>query len=171
MKQMNASKTKRTQGWKIIFPLLAIFLCLSCNKDDDEPAAPTIPTIPNFVKMTIGGTQYTFDHFVVETQTVTEPDFSYVDLKVIGTMANDDTKEIIFNLEQDVTGSETIYYFYFRDNEVEYEYDAEVPNPAFATNVDINANRRIIGTFSGTLSNFDNTANVAVQNGSFDVTY
>lgn len=170
MKQMNASKTKRTaKGWKVIFPLLAFFLCLSCNKDDDdEQQTPVIPPVQSFLKVTIEGTEYTFNHFVVETQTVVEPDYTYVDLHVTASIEGDETKSIEFNLEQDVPGTETIYFFYLMSDG---EFDTDHTGAAFNTNVTTNSNRRIIGTCSGSLANVDNTDTIAIANGSFDISY
>lgn len=157
-------------GRQILLPALVFFLLLSCSKDDDsEPGIIPVPVPPaatSFLKATIGGTQYTFDKFVVETQTVVEPDYTYVDLKVTASIVDDPTKEIIFNLEQDVPGNETVYYFYIKDNEIEYDQGT-----AFSTNVTLNADKRIIGTFSGTLGNFDDSQSIELQNGSFDISY
>lgn len=153
---------------KIIFPFIALLLLLSCSKDDDStPDITPIPTVPSFLKVTIGGTPYKFDKFVVETQTVVEPDYTYVDLTVTASMRNDETKEITFSLEKDVPGAETIYYFYlFNGSEYDTDHDG-----AFNTNVTINSNKRIIGTFSGTLGNFNGLETIELQNGSFDISY
>lgn len=171
MEHNSITNQKRSiRNWKMIIPLLTLFLCLSCNKDDDSDGeVPTIPTIPSFVKVKIGETQYTFNQFVVETQTVVEPDYSYVDLMVTGKIAGDDSKEMIMSLEQDATGTDVIYYFYVRDGEIEYNTDTTLE--MFPTNVEINANKRIIGTFSGPLKNFDETQTIQLQNGTFDITY
>ncbi len=156
-------------GRQILLPALVFFLLLSCSKDDDSDPGiipVPIPAVPSFLKVTIDGTQYTFDRFVVEQHTVVEPDHSYVDLKVTATIVADPTKQIIFNLEQNVPGTETVYYFYINNNEVEYDV-----NTTFSTNVTVNANKRIIGTFSGSLDNFDASQTIELQSGSFDISY
>ena len=168
MKAVHATTLqKANQGWKFIFPLLALFLCLSCNKDDDEAPAPTPPPT-SFLKVTIDGTEYNFNRFVVETETVVEPDYTYVDLHVIATIDGDDSKQIDFNLEQDVAGSETIYYFALTNGDEYFETD--LPNAAFPTNVTVNANKHLVGTLSGTLVNAT-PETTTITNGSFDITY
>ena len=172
MKLIHEKTRTKTMAFskKIIFPFIALLLLLSCSKDDDAaPEVTPIPTVPSFLKVTIGGTPYKFDKFVVETQTVVEPDYTYVDLTITASIRNDETRQIIFNLEKEVPGPATIYYFYLLDNAgSEYDTDHE---SAFSTYVTVNSNKRIIGTFSGTLGNFNGLETVELQNGSFDISY
>lgn len=167
MKQMITRKTKSTQGWKMIFPLLTLFLCLSCNKDDDDEVVNTV--VPSFVKATIDGTQYTFNRIRVETNTVIEPDYTYVDLHVIANIEGDDTKQLEFSLEQNVAGTETIYFFYLMN--ADGEFDTDHTGAAFNTNVTTSTEHRITGTCSGILANVDNTNTITITDGSFDINY
>lgn len=170
MKQIQESMPKKLTAFakKLLVPAVFLLL-LSCSKDDDKaPEVTPIPTVPSFLKATINGTSYNFNSFVVETQTVVEPDYTYVDLHVIAKIQGDETKRIEFNLEQDVAGSETIYFFYLFDS---LEYDTDHTGAAFNTLVTVNSNKRIIGTFSGTLADVDNSTTVEITNGSFDITY
>ncbi|MFT3793174.1 hypothetical protein [Flavobacterium sp.] len=157
-----------TLSKKLVLPVLAFFLLLSCSKDDDKaPEITPIPTVPSFLKVTIGGTVYNFNKFTVQETTVVEPDYTYVDMTVTATIVGDDTKEFTFSLEKNVPGPETIYYFYYYNGtEFDTDHDGE-----FNANVTVNAGNRIIGTFSGTLGNFDGGETIQLQNGSFDITY
>lgn len=160
-------------GRQMLLPALVFLLLLSCSKDDDsEPGIVPVPVPPpastNFLKATIGGTEYNFDRIIVDTETVIDGSESYVDLNVTATINDDPTKEIIFNLEQDVPGTETIYYLYLQNNGTEYDTDHDA---IFNTNVTTNANKRIIGTFSGTLGNFDGGETIEIQSASFDISY
>lgn len=155
---------------KILFPIVAALLFFSCSSDEDQPYVPVLPPAGNnFLKATINGTEFTFDSFVVETMTVTDPDYSYVDLHVTATINTDDSKTIEFNLEQDVPGTESVYFFYLLHGGE--EFDTDHTGAAFATNVTTNANKRIVGTFSGALARFDNSSTAEITNGSFDISY
>lgn len=170
MKHIQQSMPKKISafGKQLLMPALVFLLLLSCSKDDDKaPEMTPIPTVPSFLKVTIDGTTYNFNKFTVQETTVVEPDYTYVDLTVTATIVGDETKEFTFSLEKDVTGPETIYYFYYY-NGTEFDTDHD---GAFNANVTLNAGRRIIGTFSGTLGNFDGGETIQLQNGSFDITY
>lgn len=153
---------------KYLFPLFATLLFVSCSSDkEDVFIAPQAP--PSFLNATINGTPYVFDSFIVETVTVVEPDYTYVDLHVIASIAGDDSKSIEFNLEKDAPGTESIYFFYLMNGEE--EFDTDHTGAAFNTNLTINANKRLVGTFSGALARFDDTSTAEVTNGSFDISY
>gem|GEM_PF-3559124 len=153
---------------KYLFPMFAALLFFSCSSDEDEtfvmPPAP-----PSFLNATINGTAFVFNKFVVETVTVVEPDYTYVDLHVIASIQGDDSKSIEFNLEQDAPGTETIYFFYLMHGDE--EFDTDHTGAAFNTNVTTNAGKRLIGTFSGALARFDDTSTAEITNGSFDISY
>lgn len=155
---------------KILFPLFAMLLFVSCSSDDDNvPYIIPNPGPENTMKATIGGIEYTFDSFTVETITVVEPDYTYVDLHIFAKINGDNTKTIEFNMEQMQTGTETIYYFYHLNGDIEYTNDAN-PN-AFNTNVLTSTAHNISGTFSGPLANFDDSETVTITNGSFNINY
>ncbi|SCY79306.1 hypothetical protein [Flavobacterium caeni] len=155
---------------KILFPIVAALFIVSCSSDETSVYVPTIPTpSTNTLKATINGTEYTFDTFQVDTQTHTTPDHTYVDLEVRATISTDATKEISFSLEQDVPGTETIYFFYLMNGDE--EFDTDHTGAAFTHNVTTNANKHIVGTFSGALARFDNSSTAEITNGSFDIKY
>lgn len=157
---------------KILFPIVAALFFVSCSSDKDSVYVPPVVTPPastNTLKATINGTAYTFDTFVVETETHTTPDHTYVDLIVSATISTDPTKEISFSLEKDVPGTDTIFFFYLHDGTA--GFDTDHVGAAFNTNVTTNEGKRIIGTFSGALANVDNTSTLEVSNGSFDIKY
>ncbi len=157
---------------KFLLPIVATLLFVSCSSDDDNVYVPPVtpPASTNFLKATIDGTEYTFDTFNVETETHTEPDFTYTDLHVTASISNDSSKEIVFSLEQNVVGStDVIFFFYLLNNEE--EFDTDHVGETFVHNVTVNADRRIAGTFSGALARFDESGTVQITNGSFDIKY
>jgi hypothetical protein len=93
---------------------------------------------------------------------------TYVDLYIKGSIADDPGKLLEFKLEKDVPGTNTIYYLYAMHNG---EFDSDQSGSDLITNVTANANRNIKGTFHGILTNVDNTANINITSGSFDITY
>ena len=155
---------------KLLLPILALLL-VACSSDDDQQAPIFVqpPVVPSFLKATINGTEYTFNTFEVETNTVVDPGHTYVDLNVTATINGDESKNIVFSLEQDVPGADTIYFFYLMNGAD--EFDTDHTGAMFNTNVTTNANKRIIGTFSGALAKFDNTSTAEITNGSFDISY
>lgn len=157
---------------KILLPVILTLFFAACSSDKESVYVPPVVTPPastNFLKATVNGTEYTFDAFNVETETHTTPEYTYVDLHVTATMANDNSKKIQFSLEQDVVGTDIIYFFYFMNGEDEFDTDHTGAN--FMHTLTTNADRHIIGTFSGALAKFDNTSTVEVTNGSFDIKY
>lgn len=155
---------------KHILSLIAVTLLFSCSSDDDStPVAVEPPAPTSFLKVTIGGTEYNYNKFVIETETVVDGPDSYVDLHVIANIVGDESKAIVFNLEQDVAGPDSIYFFYLLN--AGGEFDNDHASATLVTNLTKNSNRNIVGTFSGTLSNFDDTETVQMTNGSFNITY
>jgi hypothetical protein len=152
---------------KYLFPLVAALFFLSCSSDEDTVNVVPMPT-PTFLRATIAGTPYEFDDIVVDTETHTSGEVTYVDLYVKATLVGDPTKQLQFKLEKDVPGTDTVYFFYLNFDD---EYDSDQSGSDLATNVTSNANRNIKGTFSGVLTNFTSTQNISIANGSFDISY
>ena len=153
---------------KIIYSLFAMLILASCSSDDDNtPLVIANPGPENTLKATIDGTQYIFNSFVVETVTYTEPGNSYVDLHVTAKILGDDSKTIEFDLEKNVAGPESLYYFKYLSGDSEYNNDSG----NFNTNLTSSTDNNIAGTFSGSLSNFDNSETLTFTSGSFNINY
>lgn len=145
-------------------------LAFGCSSDKDETPQIVLPPSSNTFKATINGTEYNFNKILVETQSMTVDGYSYVDLHVVASINGDDTRRIEFNCEQDVPGLETTYWFYAY-HDFDYDYDYEETDVTFSNNVTVNSNRRLVGTFSGTLDTYDDTEQITITNGSYDLTY
>lgn len=151
---------------KHLLSLITVVLLFSCSSDDDSaPTAPP-PVVTDFLKVTIAGTEYTFDRFFIETAAVAPE--GYIDLIVEATISTDASKKIIFKLEKDVPGTETIYYFYYKNGLDEYDTGENMAS--FSTNVTKNSDYKLIGTFSGIIA-MEGAENLQLTNGSFDITY
>lgn len=154
---------------KLLLPLVAV-LAFGCSSDKDESPQIVLPPSTNTLKATINGTAYTFDKIIVETQTITDEGYTYVDLHVTASINGDETRSIEFNCEQNVAGTESTYWFYAY-HDFDFDYDYEETDVTFANNITINSDRRLVGTFSGTLDNYENTEQITITNGSYDLTY
>lgn len=147
----------------IFFTAITILTLSSCSKDDNNTNTST-----KSLKANINGADVTFDTFKVDK--VDYPDEGYSDLTVTATKSDDETKTIIFNLEYNVIGKETCYFFSYQDGEDLYVHESE--NETFEVNITENSeNGHIKGTFVGTISGDGTPGSVTIPNGNFDITY
>lgn len=118
--------------------------------------------------MKIGGVTKTFNTVVVNQQPYVSEGINYVDL-IITASNNGSTSEFItFSIGKEDVGENLSWDFNYTLNEVVYSED-KIANQ-IVTNASTNIDKKLIGTFSGTVASETNEK-IEITQGSFDITY
>lgn len=147
----------------LLIPFLFLLILSSCTDDDDTI---TTPINPNTVTVTVDGEEITFANLTISKQDYENPETGYqwTDIRVLGYNTEDALSIIEFIAEEGIIGSDAIWRFTITLNGLTYSQD----NSAFTTLVTESTDNTLKGTFSGTLTEPNNTT-ITVSNGIFDV--
>jgi hypothetical protein len=145
----------------------------SCSKDDSPESSSTSST-PSSVQVTINGVAKTFNTVVVNQETHTQGGETITELTVSASINNSADEVITFMVYKGDVGSDAIYSFDYRKNGKIYNsYNSG--SLSFSTIIQTNSNNKIVGTFSGGLSYWNNdTQEYEMANtgsGAFNITY
>lgn len=144
----------------------------SCSKDDSSDSNNN--ATPSAVQVTINGTSKTFNTIVVDQDNYTLEGQTYTDLNVTASINNSATEMITFSIQKGDVGADAIYNFeYVKDGKTYNSYNSE--GFSFSTITQTNSNNKIVGTFSGGLSSWNNETGVydvaTTSAGTFNITY
>jgi len=136
-----------------VFASVALF---SCSSSDDSNSNSS------FFKFKLNGAPIEFYDFKFS---------EYGDLNFFSTTANNPTDSINIYVFRDVVGNESLLEFeYIRENKLLRCGGGDCNN--FVFSLSRNDTGRISGTFSGTLTNYQNSSEVfTISNGAFDLKY
>lgn len=152
---------------KYILQLLPVCLLLifsSCSDNDDNLISNTES---NQVFATINGEIIKFENLVITKQPYEDvaTGFEWVDVRVLGYNTENSLNAIEFIAEEGLLGIESIWRFNININGFTYMQD----NSAFTTLVTESTENKIIGTFSGVLTEPNNGQTINVTNGTFNI--
>ncbi|RTY89368.1 hypothetical protein [Flavobacterium sp. GT3R68] len=133
----------------------------SCSSDNNS-------TPGDSVTMRVGGVQKTFDTVAVTQTPYTQDGVDYVDLTIVASMSGNPDETVTFGAAKGFTGTGNSWGYSYLLNSVEYNED-ELNNP-MNSNITVNSNNHLVGTFSGPLTSSGN-ASVDITQGTFDITY
>ena len=149
----------------LFFTLFVFAFLSSCDSKDNDDSQST-----NFLKATINGIEVIFDIIKVERKFYSE-DGGYYELEITASKSGDASKILNFTIEDQVTGTETCYFFQYTDNEVYYSIDPSSIDTSLILDITENVSNKIKGTFSGTIPEYEGSGSVEVSGGSFDIVY
>lgn len=132
----------------------AFIIVMGCSDDDKADV--------NFVTAKFNGVEERFTIISVDTVEYDE----YTDIVVRATKNNDSSRVITIASEFGVTGSNTIWGFYFQTGDGYYEQDT-----TFSSNLTSNSAGSYAGVFSGSIVEDTNGSVIVVTNGSFNIKY
>ncbi|MBC8884425.1 hypothetical protein H9X57_16765 [Flavobacterium piscinae] len=140
------------------------FLTLSCS-DNDDSTPPIIET--NSISANIDGQVIKFSNLVITKQDYTndETGFEWTDIRILGYNSENTLNIIEFIAEEGLVGAESIWRFNITINGFTYMQN----NSAFTTLVTESTENKLIGTFSGILTEPNNGQTISITNGSFNI--
>ncbi|RXR30648.1 hypothetical protein EQG68_11360 [Flavobacterium piscinae] len=145
-------------------PICLLFLTLSCS-DNDDSTPPIIET--NSISANIDGQVIKFSNLVITKQDYTndETGFEWTDIRILGYNSENTLNIIEFIAEEGLVGAESIWRFNITINGFTYMQN----NSAFTTLVTESTENKLIGTFSGILTEPNNGQTISITNGSFNI--
>lgn len=149
---------------KVFFLMLVAGIALpfsSCSEDNNSSPSDS-------VTMRVGGVQKTFDTVVVTETPYTLDGVDYVDLTITASMSGNPDETLTFGAGKGFTGTDNSWGYSYLLNSVAYNED-EIANP-MSSNITVNSDNRLAGTFSGPLTS-DASSSVDITQGTFDITY
>jgi hypothetical protein len=148
----------------LLIPICFLLSLTSCSDNDDE-STPIIES--NTVTALINGEVIKFENLVITKQPYVnqETGFEWTDIRVLGYNTENSLNVIEFIAEEGLLGAESIWRFNITINGFTYVQD----NSAFTTLVTESTENKIIGTFSGILTEPSNGQTITVTNGVFNV--
>jgi len=134
---------------------------VSCSKDDDDTS-----TTSNSLSVKVDGTLKNFNTITVveNIQNLGTVD-EYTLLEV--TASNSSSEQIKFGVEKNDIGNDILWYLKYIDGSTEYD-SSGFDN----SNVTVNSNNKITGTFSGDMTNISGGIdNIQLTEGAFNFQY
>ncbi|HMK06386.1 MAG TPA: hypothetical protein VK476_02585 [Flavobacterium sp.] len=151
----------------LLFITIAITAISSgCGSDNNTNEPVVTPT--NFMRSTVNGVDVNYDVIATAKENYISEGVEHTDLVITASKSDDPSKSITFSSAYLEPGTDSV--FYFELNHDELEYDTGNPHSFVITLAESTANS-VKGTFTGTLSNFDNTSSAVITNGNFDIKF
>lgn len=148
--------------------LFLVFVSLgilsSCSSDDGGGSGGGSGS-GNKINMKINGTQKSFTS--VDVESIYNPVDDYTDLEVTATISGSTPIILEMSLEKDNTDAGSVYWFQYIENGTYYQ-----PSDSFTISITQNSDNKLIGSFSGTLTDSGDPMNtIAVTEGTFNIKY
>lgn len=150
----------------ILFILTGLFVMMlnSCSEDSKSG---TTPTTTQGVTVKINGISKTFSKINVEEKPWNENGQSGVDLFITAANSSDPNEMIHLNIGQGDLGDDQVWGIYYTKDAIDYAQD----DSEMKSFVDLNSEKRVKGSFNGSLKTEDGSTVYILTNGLFDVTY
>ena len=150
---------------KLFLFLAASTLALaSCSSDDDSPAPIVSP-----LSVSVDGVVINFKNVVVnENIQFQGTPQEFILLEVVATNESNTSQKIKFGLRKNLLGTDALFYLKYLINNSEYDSLG-----VDESNITINSENKISGTFSGNLTNISGNGpdETILTNGTFNISY